>query len=83
MLVPKLVQKTGARVIFAVCVREPKGRYRVHVIPAHEDIYSEDMDKAVAAVNRGVEECIAIDTEQYLWAYKRFRARPDGERTFY
>ena len=36
-----------------------------------------------AAVNRGVEQCIAVDPVQYLWSYKRFRAQPEGQPPFY
>jgi KDO2-lipid IV(A) lauroyltransferase len=83
VLVPRLLQRTGAAAVFAVCRRLPGGRFRVHVIPAPADIASPDVDRAVAAVNRGVERCIALAPEQYLWAYKRFRARPEGEGRFY
>lgn len=83
LLVPRLLQKTGARVLFMVCERRPGGRYRVHWLPAENEIHSPDNDRALAALNRGVERCIAIDPAQYLWGYKRFRARPDGAPRFY
>jgi KDO2-lipid IV(A) lauroyltransferase len=66
-----------------VCERLERGHYRVSVIPAGEDLYSEDADLALAALNRGVEQCIAIDPAQYLWSYRRFRTRPEGERPVY
>lgn len=83
VLVPRLLQRTGALAVFAVCVRRPRGRYQVHIVPAEQGIYSEDMDVALAALNRGVEQCIAIDPAQYLWAYKRFRAHPQGSSANY
>lgn len=83
VLAPRLLQRTGARAVFAVCVREPGGRYRQHILPAEDDIYSEDFDIALAAVNRGVEACIALAPEQYLWAYKRFREQPGTEQRRY
>ncbi len=83
VLVPRLLQRTGARAVFAACLRTAGGRYRVHVIPAEEDLYSPDLDTALAALNRGVEAIIALDPDQYLWGYKRFRARPDGEPRVY
>jgi KDO2-lipid IV(A) lauroyltransferase len=46
-------------------------------------IYSEDMREALTEVNRRIEQCIEVDTTQYLWAYKRFRNRPEGEKSFY
>ena len=50
---------------------------------ADEDVYSADMETSLAAVNRGVERCIALDPAQYLWSYKRFKTRPEGEEPFY
>ncbi|MEM1411541.1 MAG: lysophospholipid acyltransferase family protein [Pseudomonadota bacterium] len=78
VLVPRLLRRTGARAFFAGCVRGADGRFRVHVIAAEPGLYEEDMDTALAALNRGVEAVIALDPEQYLWGYKRFRARPEG-----
>jgi KDO2-lipid IV(A) lauroyltransferase len=79
VLAARLLQRTGARAVFAVCVREDGGRYRQHILPADEDIYSEELDTALAAVNRGVEACIGLAPQQYLWAYKRFREQPGTE----
>jgi KDO2-lipid IV(A) lauroyltransferase len=78
-----LIRKTGCEVFFAVCARLADGRYRLHVFPAGADIHSDDIDIALAEVNRGVEQCIAIDPAQYLWSYKRFRARPEGAPPMY
>lgn len=83
VLVPRLVQKTNCQVLASVCERLPGGRYRVHVLPVDDDIHSGDMDISLAAVNRAVEDCIAIDPAQYLWSYRRFKKRPEGEPPFY
>ena len=83
VLVPRLVQRTGCLVVLTACERLPGGRYRVHIMPADEDVYSDDIDISLAAVNRGVERCISIDPAQYLWRYKRFKTRPEGEAPFY
>jgi len=83
VLVPRLVQRTGCCVLASVCERLPGGRYRVHMLPVDDDIYSEDMDVALAAVNRAVEACIAIDPAQYLWSYRRFKTQPEGQPDFY
>jgi KDO2-lipid IV(A) lauroyltransferase len=83
VLVPRLVQRTDCNVLLTACERLPGGRYRVHFMEADPDIRSGDMDTALAAVNRGVERCIAIDPPQYLWSYKRFKTRPEGEKPFY
>jgi KDO2-lipid IV(A) lauroyltransferase len=83
VLLPRMAQRTGAPVVFAVCERRRGGRYRVHLFKAGTAIYSENMREALTEVNRCIERCIEVDTEQYLWAYKRFRNRPDGQESFY
>lgn len=83
VLLPRMARRTDARVVFVVCERRKKGRYCMHMFKADEAIYSTDKRAAVRAVNHGIEQTIAVDPEQYLWAYKRFRNRPDGKKSFY
>lgn len=83
VLLPRMAQRTGAPVVFAVCERRKGGRYCVHLFKTDPSIYSEDMREALTEVNRRIEQCIEVDREQYLWAYKRFRNRPEGEKSFY
>lgn len=83
VLLPRMAQRTGAPVIFAVCERRKGGRYCVHLFKPDDSIYSENMRTALTAVNRGIEQCIEVDTGQYLWAYKRFRNRPGGAAPIY
>lgn len=83
VLLPRMAQRTGAPVIFAVCERSKGGRYCVHLFKPDESIYSENMRAALTAVNQSIEQCISVNPEQYLWAYKRFRNRPEGEPSLY
>ncbi len=84
VLAARIARKTGCHVLLGVAQRLEGGRYRVHMLPAEEEtIAGEDLDAALAAVNRGVETCVAIDPAQYLWSYKRFKTRPEGEPPFY
>ena len=83
VLLPRMAQRTGAKVVFAVCERRKGGRYRVHMFKSEDSIYGENMREALTAVNQGIEKCIEVDSDQYLWAYKRFRNRPEGEKPFY
>lgn len=83
VLLPRMARRTGAPVVFSVCERRQGGRYRVHIFKPDDSIYSENMREALTAVNQSIEQCISVDTRQYLWAYKRFRHRPKGERSFY
>ena len=83
VLVPRLVQRTDCVVLASVCERRAGGRYRVHVLPVDDEVHSADIDTALAAVNRAVEQCIAIDPAQYLWSYRRFKTQPEGAPDFY
>lgn len=83
-LLSKIVQSTRCDVIFLTCERlHDNTGYRMHYLPADPEIYSPDLDISLAAVNRGVEACVNIAPEQYLWSYKRFSIRPEGEEKFY
>ena len=83
VLLPRMAQRTGATVVFGTCERCKGGRYRVHTFRADEAIYGKNMRAALTALNQGLEQCIEVDTTQNLWAYKRFRNRPEGEKPFY
>jgi KDO2-lipid IV(A) lauroyltransferase len=81
LLVNRLARKTGARVVFLFAERLPGSKgYALHCLPAPEGIDSNDDAEAATALNLGVEQCVRICPEQYVWAYKRFRSQPDGSR---
>lgn len=82
-LLPRMAQRTGAPVIFGVCERRKGGRYCVTMFAAADAIYNDNMRTALTALNQGLEQCIEVDNTQNLWAYKRFRNRPEGEKPFY
>ncbi|MGA9334714.1 MAG: lipid A biosynthesis acyltransferase [Rudaea sp.] len=80
VLLPRLAQRTGANVLFAFAERLPRGHgFRLHIRPAPEAISNADLPTAVAALNRGVENCVRVAPEQYQWAYKRYSIRPPGD----
>ncbi len=84
LLVARLARRSGARVVFLFAERLPGGQgFHMHCLPAPEGIDSSDDSTAAAALNRGVEQCIAICPEQYQWTYRRFRRRPGGEDSPY
>nr|WP_207192000.1 lysophospholipid acyltransferase family protein [Halochromatium roseum] len=84
LLVNRLARRSGSPVIFMIAERLPRASgYRIHCLRAPEGIDSEDDMTAAAALNRGIEQCIAVCPEQYLWSYRRFRRRPAGERKLY
>ncbi len=84
MLIQRLARRTGAAVVFMFAERLPDGGgFRMHCIPAPDGIDSQDDGAAAAALNRGIEHCINVCPEQYVWPYKRFRRRPPGAASVY
>ncbi len=76
-LVSKLIQKTDSTVLFMVLKRLPNAQgFCLHYLPADPDIASSNELKATTALNRGIENCIQLAPEQYLWSYKRYRKPP-------
>jgi KDO2-lipid IV(A) lauroyltransferase len=84
LLVARLARRTGAPVIFMFAERLPEAAgFRMHCIPAPEGIDSDDDVVAATALNRGIEQCVRVCPEQYVWPYKRFRRRPEGQPGIY
>ena len=79
----RLIQKTTAKVFCGFAQRLPNARgYKIVVEEAISDIYSEDLDESIIALNRTIEKTVMKSVEQYSWEYKRFRRRPDGSRFY-
>lgn len=85
VLLSRLAQRTGATVLFGFAERLPRGAgYRLHFLPAPDGIADAQLATAVAALNRGVENCVRLAPAQYQWHYKRYSIRPPGdERNLY
>jgi len=80
VLLSRLAQRTGASVLFAFAERLPHGAgYRIHILPAPPGIADAVLPTAVAALNRGVEQCVLLAPAQYQWSYKRYSKRPPGD----
>lgn len=82
--VARLAALTGAVTIpvYAHYVPE-RHHYRVVVREPLADFPSGDAVADATAINRAMEECIALCPEAYLWNYRLFRTRPDGTRMPY
>ena len=84
VLLSRLATKTGAAVLYAFAERLPAGKgYHIHFLPAEDNIRNPDIRISLAILNTGIEQCIRKLPQQYLWSYKRFRKRPDGESPIY
>ncbi|HIE40966.1 MAG TPA: lipid A biosynthesis acyltransferase [Thiomicrorhabdus sp.] len=83
-LVSKLIQKTDSTVLFMVLKRLPDAQgFCLHYLAADPEIASSNELKATTALNRGVERCIQLAPEQYLWSYKRYRKPPKTMEDIY
>jgi Kdo2-lipid IVA lauroyltransferase/acyltransferase len=84
LLINRLARKTGARVIFLFAERLPRAQgFHIHCLPAPAGIDSEDDLTGATALNQGIEAAVNTCPEQYVWAYKRFRKRPQGMPKLY
>jgi KDO2-lipid IV(A) lauroyltransferase len=78
-LLPRLAQRTGATVLFAIAERRHdngRTRFDVHLIPASAALHETDPQIAVAAMNAAVQAIAERDPAQYQWTYKRYGRRP-------
>lgn len=74
-LANNMIRRTGALAVFGFAQRVPGG-FALRYLPAEADIYDADNAVSLAALNRGVEQCLRYCESQYQWEYKRFRVRP-------
>ncbi len=76
-LVPELCRRSNAVPVLATCLRLQDGSgFRVEMRVLDTPLTAESM-------NLEIENAIRAHPEQYLWTYKRFRTRPDGEAELY
>ena len=76
-LAARLLQQTGAVPLLVWGERLPRGQgFRVHFEPFPEPL-SDDLDTAVAQINRAMESLIRQCPQQYLWGYGRYK-QPRG-----
>ncbi len=82
-LVQKLLQKSGAE-LFDMCAYRCDYRHgfsvRFRELPIDPDLPETEF---ATAMNLRFEEMIRMAPEQYEWAYKRFKSRPEGARKVY
>jgi len=62
----------------------PGGRgWKVTFLPPLEGFPTKDAEADTAALNRYIEQQIALQPAQYLWVHKRFKTRPEGQPGLY
>lgn len=80
----RIAKLTGAPVIpfYGARLENNKG-YVIRLSPALEDFPSDnDLDDATK-INQAIEHQVRQSPEQYLWAHRRFKTRPEGEKDVY
>ncbi len=81
VLAPRLARRTGAQVLIAAAIRLDDGRgFALHIRPGPDfSQIAEDDAASATEMNAALEQLIRDFPEQFLWNYKRFRTRPEGE----
>lgn len=80
----RLAKLTGAPVVpFYVARNTDNSGYTMRFSPALNNFPSENELDDATKVNLAIEEQIKQTPEQYLWAHRRFKTRPEGEEGFY
>ena len=80
----KFARMGRARVIPFTQQRLPGGQgYRLTIHPPLADFPGESEEADCVRVNQWIEQAITACPEQYLWAHRRFKTRPPGEKKLY
>lgn len=82
VLVSRLAYKTKAPVVLTYAERLAQG-FHIHFVPLSDEIACGNLDLAVTALNRAIEQGIGQCISQYQWSYKRFKYRPEGAQAVY
>lgn len=79
-----LAKMAGSPVVPFYQTRLPGGRgYRLRLLPALDDFPGEDIETDTRRINAVLESLIREQPEQYLWAHRRFKTRPEGMEPVY
>lgn len=82
--VPRLALKTGAAVVPCITRLLPDSAgYVLTFYPAWDNYPTGDDIADSLRMNNFIEQRILEMPEQYFWLHKRFKTRPDGEKSFY
>jgi len=83
-MLSRIAETTNAVVIPCVTRALPFGRgFETRLYPPFENFPSEDPTADAARMNREIERWVREMPEQYMWTYRRFKTRPNGEKSLY
>lgn len=82
--IARLAKMTGAKVVPCISRILPDAAgYEVRFYPAWENYPTDDLVADTRRVNEFIEQRVREMPEQYFWLHKRFKTRPEGEKSFY
>lgn len=82
--ISRLVKLTGAAVVpIRFCRRDDGSGYEIVLSPELGNFPTVNLVADATQLNQCLEKAIRQKPEQYIWQYKRFKTRPEGEKRFY
>lgn len=82
-LLGRLMAQGNTQVLpFYPCLDPVSGQYHMHILPPISHVPT-DAVAAAESMNRVLEDMIRTDPTQYLWSFKLFKTRPEGEADIY
>ncbi|MFK5912918.1 MAG: LpxL/LpxP family Kdo(2)-lipid IV(A) lauroyl/palmitoleoyl acyltransferase [Woeseiaceae bacterium] len=80
----RIAKITGAPVIPFYAARiDDESKYILRLSPALENFPCGDDRNDAITINKAIEQQVKQTPAQYLWAHRRFKTRPAGEKGFY
>jgi len=80
----RIAAKTKALVVPCVSRVLPNGKgFEVRLYPPFENFPTDDPVADATRMNKEIESWVREMPEQYMWSYRRFKTRPNGESSLY
>lgn len=80
----RLAGATGARVVPFFQARLPGSRgYRLTLMPALDGFPGTSIEADTRRIVKLIEDRVRENPEQYVWAHRRFKTRPSGQKAVY
>ena len=81
-MVSRLARVMQAKVLWCIATMTETG-YQVEISEAWENFPTNDPHADTCRLNAELETFIRQQPDQYLWVHRRFKTRPEGERSLY